>query len=265
MSAPLVTAPGLRRLVLALAHGMADPRSMGLAAEFARDFDLDLLGVYAEDETVLRLPEFPFAREIRRLTHDWHALDPARLSDDLHVQAEAARRHMRQVLDRTGLRGGFEMRRGDPVHCVTEVCSAQDAIVMTVSCGLGQAPMTDLLPAAERSAAAVLVLPDRMVRHRGPVVAVAERVDDPAVALAQALAERQHARLLVLATGVEAGVAGEGEVRVLASLSADDVLRALVMIRGERLVVLAPAAATRIGIEGALRLAAAGSVPVLLA
>ncbi len=260
-----MSAPGLRRLVLALAQGLSDQRAMGLAAEFARDFDLDLLGVYAEDETLLRFAEFPFAREIRRLTHDWHELDPGRLSDELNVQAEAARRHLRQVLDRMGLRGGFEVRRGDPIHCVTEVCSAQDAIVMTVSCGLGQAPMTALLPAAERSAAAVLVLPDRMVRHRGPIVAVAAREDDPAVALARALAERQHARLLVLATGVDAEAAAEGEVRPLASLAADDVLRALATIRGERLVVLAPEAAARIGTEGALRIAAAGAVPVLLA
>ena len=55
-----MSAPELRRLVLALAHGLSDPRAMALAAEFARDFDLDLLGVYAEDDTLLRFASRDF-------------------------------------------------------------------------------------------------------------------------------------------------------------------------------------------------------------
>lgn len=258
-----MTAPVLRRLVLELAHGPIDPGAMRLAAEFARDFGLDLFGVYTEDESLLRVAALPFTREIRLLTHDWRRLDPGAVVDELRGQAETVRRHLREVMDRLGVRGGFEVRRGDPVLCVAGVCSPADVIVVSASATI-QRPVADRLrQAAEQSPAAVLVMPDRLTRNRGPVVVITDALDDPGVALARGFAERQHVRLLVLMPETDGAEAGSDvDFSPIAAVRTEDVLRALAPVR-ERLVVITHGCSATIGIEGASRIAAAGAVPVL--
>lgn len=253
------------RLVLDLAQGRIDSHAMRLAAEFARDFGLDLFGVYTEDESLLQLAGFPFAREISLLTHDWRPLDTGSVIEELRGHAEAARRHLRAMLDRMGISGGFEIRRGDPVQCVAGVCSPADAIVVTATATLRRTRVEQAWIAAAQSPAAVLVLPDRLVHHKGPIVAVVRDSSDPGVAVARQFAERQHARLLVLAERPDDPPAREQqELRHLIGSGTDAVLRALASIRGERLVVIGHSAAAGIGIEGASRIAAAGAVPVLV-
>lgn len=258
-----MTAPVLRRLVLELAHGPIDPGAMRLAAEFARDFGLDLFGVYTEDESLLRVAQLPFSREIRLLTHDWRRLDPGAVVDELRGQAETVRRQLREMMDRLGVRGGFEVRRGDPVLCVAGVCSPADAIVVSASATI-QRPVADRLrQAAERSPAAVLVMPDRLTRNRGPVVVITDALDEPGVALAHGFAERQHVRLLVLMPKTEGATPPRDlDISPIAAVRTEDVLRALAPVR-ERLVVITHGCSAAIGIEGASRIAEAGAVPVL--
>ena len=259
-----MTAPVLRRLVLELAHGPIDPGVMRLAAEFARDFGLDLFGVYTEDESLLRVAALPFTREIRMLTHDWRRLDPGAVVDELRGQAETVRRHLRETVDRLGVSGGFEVRRGDPMLCVAGVCSPADAIVVSTSATM-QRPVADRLrQAAEQSPAAVLVMPDRLTRNRGPVVVITDDLDDPGVALAQGFAERQRVRLLVLTPRTGEAVPGpDSDISPIAAVRTGDVLRALAPVR-ERLVVVSHGCAATIGIDGASRIAEAGAVPVLV-
>lgn len=259
-----MTAPALRRLILELSHGPLDHAAIRLVAEFARDFGLDLVGIYTEDESLLRLAALPFTREIRVLTQDWRPLDPAVVVDELRGQAETLRRHLREITDRLGVRGGFEVRRGDPVLCVAGICSPADAIVVSASAGIRRLVTDRLGQAAEQSPAAMLVMPDRMTRNRGPVVVIAERLEDPAVALARAFADRQHVRLLALIAhpGVSAQRLTEDVVTVAAART-EDVLRALAPVR-ERLVIVSHGCAGQIGIEGASRIAEAGAVPVLV-
>lgn len=259
-----MTALVLRRLVLELAHGPVDPGALRLAAEFARDFGLDLFGVYTEDESLFRVAELPFSREIRLLTHDWHKLDAGAVVEELRGQAEAVRRHLREMMDRLGVRGGFEVRRGDPVLCVAGVCSSDDVIVLAASATL-QPPVADRLRrAAEQSPAAVLVMPARLTRNRGPVVVITDRLDDPGVALAHGFATRQHVRLLVLTAGAgEMDTRRDTDIGPIAAVRTEDVLRALAPVR-ERLVVVTHGCAGAIGIDGASRIAEAGAVPVLV-
>lgn len=261
-----MSAPVFRRLVLELTHGPIDDAAMRFVAEFARDLELDLFGVFVEDESLLNLAALPFAREIQLPTHDWRSLDPGSIADDMRRQAETMRRRVRRMLDQMGLRGGFEVRRGDPMHCVAGVCSAADIIVLAGSATPRRPMLESLRQAAPALPASVLVLPDRPVAHRGPVVVVTESMDDPAVELARDVARRHHARLLVILPGPRGGQGeqhGDIEIRTTPSVETDDVLRALAPVR-ERLVVIAHTAGLITGIEGASRIAAAGSVPVLV-
>jgi hypothetical protein len=259
--------PAFRRLILELALGPGDARFLRLAAEFARDFGLDLHGVYVEDEALHHLGGFPFAREIRLPTAEWRGLDAALIADDLHQHAEAARLRLRQLLTQMGLRGSFEVRRGDPVQCLAGVCSTTDIVVVAASSrGPDHARLRET---AVAEPASVLVLPERLARRDGPVVVVAPAMTDASVALGHQFATRHHAPLLTLLPPAAAeaarhrGIPERTEVQGIADLATDDVLRALAPVR-ERLVMIAHEVAPRIGIAGASRLANAAMAPVLL-
>ncbi len=257
--------PVFRRLILELAPGPADARAMRRAAEFARDFGLDLHGVYVEDEALLNLSGFSFAREIRLPTNDWRKLDATGLADELRQQAEAARLLLRRLLDQMGLRGGFEVRRGDPMVCVAGVCSPADIVVVSGAMR-ARAPQRDpLRHAAALAPASVLVMPERPAPQGGTIVVLTDRSDDPGVALAARIAADRHAPLLILTPDdqAEPGWAGAVECRSIPSLRADDLLRALTQVR-ERLVIITHGAAAITGMEGAARVAATTLVPVLV-
>jgi hypothetical protein len=58
-----------------------------------------------------------------------------------------------------------------------------------------------LVKAAFRSAAAVMLVPSRIVRFRGPIVAVAMAGDDPTIAAAAAIAVAAKEKLIVIGPG----------------------------------------------------------------
>lgn len=261
--------PPFRRLILELALGPLDAHAMRLAAEFARDFGLDLHGVYVEDESLVNLAGFPFAREIRLPTADWRAIDAGNLNTEMRQHAEDARLRLRRVLDQMGLRGGFEIRRGDPMHCVAGVCSPSDIIVIAGSATVRRPNVEALRHAAALSPASVLMIPERPTKSRGPIVVIANTADDPEVEMAGRFAAALHAPLLLLVPDDSADGLGRSEhhgtveIRSVPSLRADDLLRALGHIP-ERLIVLTRAAVGITGMEGASRIAASVSVPVLV-
>jgi len=259
--------PPFRRLVLELTLGPADVHAMRLAAEFARDFGLDLHGVYVEDESLMNLAGFSFVREIRMPTADWRAIDAGNLTTELRQHAEDARLRLRRLLDQMGLRGGFEIRRGDPMHCVAGICSPSDIIVITATARLPN--VEALRHAAALSPASVLMIPERSAKNRGPIVVITNTADDPGVEMAGRFAAALHAPLLLLVPDDTAAGLGRSEhhgtveIRSVPSLRADDLLRALSHIP-ERLIVVTRAALEIAGMEGASRIAASVSVPVLV-
>lgn len=255
-----------RRLILELAHGPVDANVLRFVAEFARDFGLDLHGVYIEDESLVNLAGFPFAREIQLPTHAWRKLDSGSLAAELHQHAEAARRRLRLLLDQMGLRGGFEIRRGDLMHCVAGVCSPSDIIVVTGSATIHRPNLASMRQAADQSPASVLVIPDRPTRRGGPIVVVTDRLDDPGVAVALRFAAANHVRLLVILPedGAREAPPLDGiDIRAVPDLNADEVLRVLSTVR-ERLIVITRGAASAAGMDGASDIAASVSVPVLV-
>ena len=78
------TAPHIfKRLVLGL-QPSASERSVRLAVTLAEMLDLELLGLFLEDESLRDLAAIPFARELRLLGGGWHPLDLEGLSRELH-------------------------------------------------------------------------------------------------------------------------------------------------------------------------------------
>ena len=268
----------VRRLILDLGQGAADPLALQMAAELAGWLGVDLHGLFIEDEAVLALADLPFARELRLPTHEWTPLDAAGIAAELRHAAEEARRMLTGILATTRVPGGFEVRRGDPAACLAEISGAGDLVLLALSGAVSARPPQDAARTraamARGAASALLVLPARPRRRRGPVVVVPESAVDPALEIAARIAAATHEPLTILLRdpGAEAAAArdraaafGVPRQRVaVAGLapSGTGSVQGVPAGQGESLIVLGRAA-TGDGVEAA-HLAAAHGVPVLL-
>lgn len=248
-----------RRLVLELDHGAADPDMIRLAAEIAHGLDLDLHGLFVEDEALHDLAALPFARQILLPTHQWQPVDPDRMATELRQAAEVARRRLQQIVAAQGVRVAFEVVRGDPHVCVAGVCFPTDIVVVHAAPSEAQRRM------AEAMRTSVLLMPPRRVPHpRGPVVAIARDPADPCLAVAERIAGDGALVVLIPDAAVEPPPATRRtQVRHVPDVGVDDVLHALSHMR-ERLIVVTHSASGSIGLQEASRLVAMRHVPVLI-
>ena len=246
--------PRFRRLVLELSAG-ADPAAMRAAAGLARLLGVDLHGLFVEDEALLGVSLFGFAREIDAVSFQWRALDPDGLAADLRAAAARARHALTEAARAAGLVAHFEVRRGDPVSHVADLRADTD-IVAVWQAGHAARDTRRVRESAYRSAASVLVLPRDGARRDGPVVAVAADADDPALRVAAGIAAAAGAATIVLS---ETPMALGADVRSIGGMDPLHIALALGATR-ERLIVLSRGRTGDIGAS----LAAARGTPVLV-
>jgi hypothetical protein len=179
-----------RRLIVGFHHRSSDP-AIRKAAELASRLNLDLLGMFIEDRNLLGLAALPFAREIRPAGGTWHAMAVDEMAQDMALASRRAERHFNALAQELGRTAQFEVVQGSPADAVQAMSRHDDVIVIIEPTSAGDRyvqPFAALVDAAFRSAAAVLVMPARVIRDRGPVVALISRPDDPAAAAAASLA-----------------------------------------------------------------------------
>lgn len=175
MSAPSGSEALHRRLLLDLCHLAQEPDGISAAAEFAQLLQRELVGVYVEDEALCSLAGLPFARELQLPAHAWSPIGTAGVEAAFR---EAALR-LRGILQRQGSHHGvasrFECARGDPAGFVAAMSRETDILAIGLPPGpSGRAfgSFRDAWRAAMRSRAAILLLPARIARRRGPIAAI---------------------------------------------------------------------------------------------
>lgn len=268
------------RLIVELCHGGIDARTLRTVAECASLLELDLHGLFIEDEALLALAELPFVREIRLPTHEWQTVEAGRIAGELHRAAQDAQRLLRQVGETLGVPNAFEVRRGDPAETLAAFASGGDVIVIAepVAPGGRLAPgVSRLHAAAHGSAASLLLLPGGFAPQHGPVVALLADADDPCLVPAARAAINTKERLLLLVPAGDVSMAdrvmqrsvalgvprSHSATRTLGGLHAEDVLHALGHVQ-VRLLVLTRGASPAGEMAAASRIAADRGVPVLL-
>lgn len=202
-----MAAHGFKRIVLRLQPRVPD-RTARLAVELAELLDLDLLGLFLDDTSLRDLASLPFARELRTLGGGWQPLDIERLSRELDTAARSAERLFAEMAQRIPARCRFEVVRGSPRTAI-EATSRVGDIVVILEPGSPSERFTDqfswLSDAAFRSAAAVLLVPPRIARTIGPIVAVAAAPDDPCIDTALVIAAAAKEELVVIEAHADAG------------------------------------------------------------
>lgn len=190
-----------RRAVLGLHQSMLDRATVDLAAEFAQLLRLDMFGFFIEEPDVGGLAGLPFVREFRMLGREWHPLDVERIAREVELSALTARRLITEAAAAHRITCSFEIVRARTEQAIALISQASDVVIIAepksaVDRIAGAFP--GLAAAAFRSKASVLIVPRRIARPRGPIVALAPAPDDPAIdaAISVAAAARENAVIL---------------------------------------------------------------------
>ncbi len=199
--------PELGRLVLSLYYSASDRTTMELAARLAHTLGRDLFGLFLADESLLGLAALPFARELRPLGGGWQPLDAQRLAGEVDLVARTAERLFGETVRAMGAEAHFQIVRTSAAQAMASVSQAGD-VVLVAEPGSAAGRVThtflSLVEAAFASAGRVMFIPHRIVRERGPVVALVRTPSEPAAWIGLMIATLTKEELIV----IEAGSAG---------------------------------------------------------
>jgi hypothetical protein len=188
-----------KRLVLGLQPSAPD-RIMQLAADLAEVLDLELLGLFLEDSSLRDLAGIPFAREFSPLGGGWRAMDVDRLTHELEVAAHSTERMFTDAVKRLPIKCEFEVIRGPIADIIASVSRTGDIVMILEPANAAERATQQfswLIEGAFQSAAAVMLVPSRIVRTAGPIVAIATGQDDPSIHAAAAIAKATKENLVI--------------------------------------------------------------------
>jgi hypothetical protein len=200
--------PAFKRLVLGLQPTAADS-SMRLVAELASVLQLELLGLFLDDSSLRDLARFPFVREFRGPAAGWQPIDIERVSRDLEVAAGNLRRIFERATQELETAARFEVARGSLAEIIAASSRADDIFVIVEPLNPVERATSQfalLSEAAFGSGAAVLLLPSRIRRTSGPIVAIATRPNDPSIQTGAFLALATKEELVIINADHQQGI-----------------------------------------------------------
>jgi hypothetical protein len=178
-----------KRMIFQLPYRATDYGSVAFVTELAGRFGLDLVGTFNQDENLAGLASLPFARELQSPGCGWHPIDAAELARASEQALENAR-HRFQIAT-SGHPGTirFVIEKGQIADALSLQC---DDIVVLIEPNNPVERVTlqfrQWMDVALTASAALLIVPNRIGRRSGPIVAVATSERDPSIRTALAIA-----------------------------------------------------------------------------
>jgi hypothetical protein len=191
-----------KRIVLGFHSGGAERTTLDLATELADLLHLDLLGVFLADEGLFHLAGLPFAREFRVLGGGWRPLAADELDRDMAFLARSAQRLFADQARSLQTASSFSVLRGASSDSIATVSRAGDIVIIVDPGSPAERvtqPFSTLFEAALRSAASVMLVPSRLQRRGGPVVALAALPEDASIPAAMKIAAALDEDVVVVA------------------------------------------------------------------
>jgi hypothetical protein len=194
-----------KRMVLGLPHSANDYAAVAFTAELAALLGLDLLGIFAQDEKLVDLALLPCVREFRIAGDGWHRLDVKQLEENSIQAAADARRLFANAAK--ALRGGarLDLVKGQ-IGEIIGMRSMPDDIIVVIEPKNPAERVTlqfrRFIDMALSAPTATLLIPSRIIRRKGPVVAIAANEGDLSIPVGLRVAEAAREKLLVLTPDV---------------------------------------------------------------
>lgn len=190
-----------KRMVVGLPQSPAEQAAVDVAAHLAEFLQIELLATFIADATLHTLAELSGARELRTLGQGWHAIDTAQIERDIARAASLARERFAETVGTRAVKASFDVIAG--AELIASRIRADDIVAVIEPEHPGERitqQFTELLAAAFALAGAVLVVPRRIARTSGPIVALAAAAEDPCIRAALQIAAALKERLIVVTT-----------------------------------------------------------------
>lgn len=191
---------GFKRLVLALQPGVG-PADLRFPTEMARLLDLELLALVLDDLGLAEAARLPFTREYRGPASGWQPLDPGQIASDIQAAIENLRRSIENAARELEGNAQFEVLKGPLAETIRAVSRAGDILLLAEPASPAERASTQynwLAEAVLGSPAAVLLVPARVARQKGPVVAIAAAEDDRSIQVAAEISASCGERLVII-------------------------------------------------------------------
>lgn len=191
---------GFKRLVLALQPGAASS-DLRFAAEIARLLNLEFLTLILEDLGLGEAARLPFAREFRGPASGWQPIDPRQLASDVQAATQNLRRRIENAAWDLKANAQLEVIKGPVADTIRAVSRTGDILLLAEpasSAERASAQFNWLTEAVLGSSTAVLLVPARLARRKGPVVAIAATEDDRSIQAAAEIAASCGEELVII-------------------------------------------------------------------
>jgi hypothetical protein len=190
-----------KRMILGMPQSAGDYPAVVVIAKLAELFHLNLVAMFMDDRSLMHIAALPCVRELRPLTSGWQPIDINRLATELERGAATAQRLFAAAVQNCRIETSFRIEKGLTADIIGGFTSAQDIIVVIEPKNPAERvtqQFTRLIEAAFRAAAAVMIVPSRVARIAGPIIAVATSPEDPSIIAAARLAAAAHEKLIIL-------------------------------------------------------------------
>lgn len=123
-----------QRLLIGFNHHVECRSVLGFVAQLAQITEVELAGVFVEDEQLLDLARLPFTTEILRSSHQARTLVSANVERDMRALADSLQRSLRIVAERSRRQFSFRTVRGRLLRELLAQTGAHDLILLRTAC-----------------------------------------------------------------------------------------------------------------------------------
>lgn len=211
-----------RRVLVALDRSPLGRAAIERAARVAATLHAELIGIYVEDEDLVRLSGLPFACEISTHGGIAHALDIDSMRKRLQAEAALARRELERGAGAVSVHTRFEIRHGSVTNEILAACSEVDYVVV----GRSRRATPRGRPGATASALArragrpVWLVQSRRMRTEALLLVLDESADvERAVAACSGVSEPGARWVVAIAGRAAAASTAETQARVERALA----------------------------------------------
>jgi len=190
---------GFKRMVVGLPHGSAGRAAVDAAVDLAEFLNIELLATFIADAALPALAGLSAVRELRALEEGWQAIDSAQITRDIDRAIGAARQYFAESIKGRSIKTGFDVLTD--AEAIATLIRSDDIVAIIEPGHPGERitrQFTGLLEAAFEAAGAVLALPTRIARTRGPIVVIASDSQDAGIRTALDIAAALKEPLIVV-------------------------------------------------------------------
>jgi hypothetical protein len=190
-----------KRMVLGLPQSASDYPMVGMIAKLAELLHLSLVGMFMDDRSLMHIAGLSCVRELRSVSAGWQPIDIDTLATELDRGAATAHRLFTEAVQSCSVETSFRVEKGLAGDVIGALATAQDIIVVIEPKNPAERvtqQFTRLVGAAFQAAAAVMVVPSRIARFAGPIIAVARNPEDSSINVAVRLAAAAREKLVIV-------------------------------------------------------------------